>query len=700
MLRPPPRTRPGVAFDTARRRFVMFGGTGISGGNLGDTWEWDGQRWTNRTPDDPNTDPSFRYSPRMAYNSVRQEAILFGGSNGLFEPLGDTWAWDGSTWRNVTPAAPGDSPAPRSGHAMTYDSRRGRVILFGGDTAVFSGNPVADTWEWDGQRWLEVTPALASDSPSPRTGHMLSYDSARGVVVLHGTFSLGPQDTWEWDGTRWTEVAPSGGNIETSADGFIFDPVQTTSLLFNSAMETWAFDGDRWRDQSGLAVGDGPPTAFNGRVLAFDEARQTTVMYDPGQRQEVWERQGRGWVELEIANTASSPFYFSSSGVAVVYDSFRRRIVTAGRSLGNAMAVWEWNGSVWSERVASTPTALQNTSGHAMAYDNSRRRTVLFGGNSGDTTFEWTGSSWLTRTLPSGSPTPPGRNDHAMVYDPIRRRTVMFGGQGTNVQARTWEWDGVQWRDESPTDRSRVPVVRYDHAMSFDTERERVLLYGGRDGTAIVGERLDDLWSWDGTRWTEITPNDDQTRPQPRDTHGLTYDTARSRTVLFGGDTTSGQLTVALDDTWELAPPTRSSAQIAFQLPVEAAENIEGLQVRAFCGARSGNGAPGAELVAWESGTRIGTAAGEWTQLSVNDSGLPLAVGDGLIAYPSGGGTAPAAEARGLVFSGNRMFFQCRPIGGSESGFAAVGVDYIEARVKYSTATLAKPPQAIEATID
>src|SRR5512134_80585 len=38
------------------------------------------------------------------------------------------------------------SPLSRNGHAMAYDSARGRVVLFGG---VRSSGYLADTWEWD-----------------------------------------------------------------------------------------------------------------------------------------------------------------------------------------------------------------------------------------------------------------------------------------------------------------------------------------------------------------------------------------------------------------------------------------------------------------------------------------------------------------------------------------------------------------------
>jgi len=41
-----------MAYDSARDRVVLFGGTAVEGGSdvyyYGETWEWDGQAWEQR----------------------------------------------------------------------------------------------------------------------------------------------------------------------------------------------------------------------------------------------------------------------------------------------------------------------------------------------------------------------------------------------------------------------------------------------------------------------------------------------------------------------------------------------------------------------------------------------------------------------------------------------------------------------------
>src|SRR5262245_55609584 len=85
-------------------------------------------------------------------------------------------------------------PKPRAGHAMTHDSGRNRVVLFGGDS--LRSRLFNDTWEWDGENWTQ----MADIGPRPRRDCALAYDSARGRVVLFGGHGDGSSlgDTWEW----------------------------------------------------------------------------------------------------------------------------------------------------------------------------------------------------------------------------------------------------------------------------------------------------------------------------------------------------------------------------------------------------------------------------------------------------------------------------------------------------------------------
>jgi len=146
-----------MAYDSARGRVVLSGGGAISGSSYADTWDWDGNTWVKRTP---ATSPPARSFHAMAYDSARGHLVLFGGVSGydindgdLPHDLADTWESDGNTWVQRTPST---SPPARHGHAMAYDSARGRVVLFGGyyEDEDFQYQYFADTWEWDGNTWV------------------------------------------------------------------------------------------------------------------------------------------------------------------------------------------------------------------------------------------------------------------------------------------------------------------------------------------------------------------------------------------------------------------------------------------------------------------------------------------------------------------------------------------------------------------
>ena len=141
---PSARAEAAMAYDAARRRVVLFGGYRNEGDErirLGDTWEWDGRRWEDKQV----TGPKPRNGASIAYDSDRRRIVLFGGSGNS----GDTWAWDGTTWMQIASA----DTTPRFNAAMTFDAARRSIVRFGGWTRE---GRVRDTWQYDGIHWSKV----------------------------------------------------------------------------------------------------------------------------------------------------------------------------------------------------------------------------------------------------------------------------------------------------------------------------------------------------------------------------------------------------------------------------------------------------------------------------------------------------------------------------------------------------------------
>lgn len=276
---PSPRFGHALAYDSTRNRTVLFGGSVGSRFStaVGDTWEWDGENWTQMA----DVGPSARQEHSMAFDSQRNQTVLFGGSSGRANAFNsDTWAWDGSNWTQLADSG----PQGRNSHALAYDSARSVTVLFGG---VGSAGLLGDTWEWDGSNWTqrEIT------GPGPRAALVMAYDSNRGRTVLFGGSgndesgitgtSLG--DTWEWDGSTWVQIRDFGASpCMLAALAFKNDSVAlfggvdsinagTPNTIFPN---TWTWDGQHWTLRQ--HIGPGPRWKH---AMAYDTKRGCLVLF-------------------------------------------------------------------------------------------------------------------------------------------------------------------------------------------------------------------------------------------------------------------------------------------------------------------------------------------------------------------------------------------------------------------------------------
>lgn len=527
-----PRYNHAMSYDSARGVTVLFGGYrygNYDGGDfIGETWEFDGTKWTLRS----TVGPSPRFAHGMVYDSRRAVTVLFGGyTDSQFD--GETWEWDGCTW--VLRSSAG--PAPRFGHAMSYDSARGVTVLFGGRSG---STTFGSTWEWDGSTWT----LRSTIGPSPRTTHGMAYDVNRGVTVLFG--GSGNGDTWEWNGITWTLRSASGPSAR-SLLAMSYDSLRAVTVLFGgyhstqSYGDTWEWNGSTWSLRS-----TGGPSPRSDHAMVYDIGRGESVLFagvigtPPSQGAivvaDTWSWNGDIWTQRSPSPAIPSP----RNRHAMAYDSSQNVTVLFGGNTGDSFLpsseTWEWNGTIWSLQSSSGPAGRQR---HAMAYDSSRNKTVMFGGSSDSgvangETWEWDGSSWLFRTNVGPSP----RWAHAMAYDADRGVTVLFGGRTEefpNISDETWEWDGTVWTMRTATG----PPPRLGHAMAYDSGRAVIVLTGGFQYDNGNYGYSEDTWEWDGNAWTLRANNGFR----PGTGVAMAYDSGRGVTMLFGGDHNFNNLT-------------------------------------------------------------------------------------------------------------------------------------------------------------
>lgn len=199
-----PAAEPGFVFDSRRNRFVAFGGSGGRGQVNADTWEFDGSTWTKLAASGPDGRQAFA----MVFDERRGRTVVFGGMGVARPPtppppFGDVWEFDGRAWTKIATTG---GPSPRHSAGATYDSKRGRVLIFGGFGA---DGMLGDLWSWNGTAWTKLADA-SPNGPEPRAMGYIAYDRKRDRVVLFGGRKGWPNDlndTWEWDGSRWRRVA-------------------------------------------------------------------------------------------------------------------------------------------------------------------------------------------------------------------------------------------------------------------------------------------------------------------------------------------------------------------------------------------------------------------------------------------------------------------------------------------------------------
>lgn len=498
----PGRAGASVAFDTVRERLVAFGGGAFEPAQLADTWAWDGSKWLAY---DAVTRPPARAGAPMVCDIARQRLVLFGG--GSEAPLADTWEWDGSTWRQ----GPG-GPSSRFGHAMAYDGVRRRVVLYGG-TAGTTG--LRDTWEYDGVAWSRL--AAIPTTPPGLIGHAMTYDSGRQRVVMFGDAT--GSTVWEYDGSDWRAVTAPGGPPAGRRQAMAYDPVRRRVVLYGpGSTSTWEWDGSAWTQRAVAG-----PGAVNSVGIGYGRGR---ILLVRDLELDVWAWDGSAWT-VSSPEPVVSPS-FPLVGRTMAFDSTRGTCVMFGGGNTDATPIgetWEFD-DTWHRRAPTTRPPARR--GCAMADDPARRQVVLFGGGAGSLgftplgdTWTWDGTTWLRQT-PSSSPS--ARLATRMTFDSVRQRVLLFGGQAAGGALRddTWEWDGATWTQRAPT---RVPPARAGLGLAFDARRGRAVLFGG-----VNQQSLDDTWEWDGSDWTLLTP---ARRPPAGFVDGLFFDAAQGVTILI-----------------------------------------------------------------------------------------------------------------------------------------------------------------------
>ncbi|MCB9883767.1 MAG: hypothetical protein H6832_02120 [Planctomycetes bacterium] len=367
-----------------------------------------------------------------------------------------------------------------------------------------------------------------------RASHAMVEDPVAGRIMTFGGINCADAsnaETWIWASGSWSEVTTTTHPSARIDHAMALDTTRNRVVLFGGSSpqvlgDTWEWNGSAWTK---LTPKTSPPARFR-HALAYDEARKLVVMFggvDAASQPltDTWVFDGQDW-KRETPTTSPT----ARSQHAMTYDVSTRRVMLAGGrdSTASLAETWTWDGRDWT-LFLPLPAAVDRP---AMTYDRGQGTIVLFDG--GTKVYESSGGlKWLTNT----PKTDPGvRWAHALAYDANRKRVLLFGG---NDRPDSWEYDGTDWSLVAPD----VPEGRRGPVLAHDALRDRTLLFGGR-GCNTATPKIDDTWEFDGSKWIRHQP---VTKPGPRWASALVYDSMRRRFVLFGGLDGSNN---AIGDTW------------------------------------------------------------------------------------------------------------------------------------------------------
>jgi hypothetical protein len=446
-----------------------------------------------------------------AWDAQRQRIVIANGWR--------TWEWNGDGWLLPRLAT---APPSTTGYALAFDGTSGRLLMFGGRPAR------SEMWEYDGELWRQLSPA---PGPEGRHSTAMAYDSARQRVVLFGGTNAANQwlnDTWEWDGQSWS-LRSSAGPLARADHAMAYDAARQRTVLFGGGQhfgDTWEWDGSSWA----LRAQTGPPPRIS-HTLTYDPARQQVVLFggsDAAARfNDIWAFDGDAWIQQHPQSPERpSP---RSQHTAAWFGPTGSMIVHGGRESATSLSreTWSWDGAGWMLQNMPAPFARFE---HTTAYDTVRGKTLIFGGPWRDM-WAWDGDAWQERPVLNHPQLP---FNTAVAFDEARGELVMFSGQNPFPEPPapiTWIWDGQSWSIRSTSG----PPARVYHAMTWDSIRERVVLFGG--GLTIA---FNDTWEWDGQTWTEMTIAG-PVPPAQGGGHRLAFDRQRGVAVLLTND----------GDTWE-----------------------------------------------------------------------------------------------------------------------------------------------------
>ncbi len=288
---PAPRYGHAAFYDPGSNRLVVFGGIGPTYPQTNnDVWILTNANGTGGTPAWLRLSPAGalpvpRFNVGLAYDSVTNEMIVFGGSiwaqsGTYYYQTNETWILTNAngtgstapTWISTTPT--GSLPIGRSAPSVAYDPGSNRLITFGGYIPYTTAGTLVeetlnDTWVLANANglggpaaWIQLTSDGSSLSPARRTASLVAYNATNNTLTTGLGFGnclvnpgpgIGPcssfSDVWSLRNANglggaapaWIQRAPTGGPpTPVNGWGSLYDSANDRLIGFSGSYnDTW-----------------------------------------------------------------------------------------------------------------------------------------------------------------------------------------------------------------------------------------------------------------------------------------------------------------------------------------------------------------------------------------------------------------------------------------------------------------------------
>jgi N-acetylneuraminic acid mutarotase len=209
--------------------------------------------------------------------------------------------------------------------------------------------------------------------------------------------------------------------------------------------------------------------------------------------------------------------------------------------------LWKWDGLSWSEVTISGAVPVART-GHVASVTSDN--LYIFGGSTFSNTslndlWQWNRTTGLWSDLTPIGTSPSPRQNAAMCS--IGSSLYLFGGtlDFSTFFSDLWQWNGSFWSDITPL---VSPPGRYNHEIS--AIGSDLYVFGGFGTASSIA--LNDLWQWNGSFWSDVTPT-----ISPSARQNGTMNTMDSDLFLFGG-----YASTSVNDLWQWSSAVQTWSQL------------------------------------------------------------------------------------------------------------------------------------------